>query len=132
MGHGFSNRELLEIKNKLKNNWERYTPGARFPKNWAPWRPSANNVPDAIVTDVRQSSVIEITAGDITPSDVFATGYSLRFARVIRVRSDKNWNECLDVAGLNTVINNFNAGIRKEKLPENDDSKRKRVPTKRA
>jgi len=77
--------------------------------------------------------VIEITAGDICPSDVFATGYSLRFARIIRVRPDKKYNESLDVAGLNTVINNFNAGIRKEKLPVDEElAKRKRGTSKRA
>lgn len=47
--------------------------------------------------------VLEIAADEITQSPLHSAGVSLRFPRLVRVRSDKNWQQATSVVELQTI-----------------------------
>ncbi|VDN06163.1 unnamed protein product [Thelazia callipaeda] len=58
-------------------------------------------VPDFIVTDPKDSPVWEIIGAEFSRSDTHtASGISIRFPRVTRIRDDKNWETATDLQEL--------------------------------
>ena len=51
--------------------------------------------------------VLEVKAGELVVSEQYPTYYTLRFPRVMKLRSDKDWHEAMDQEQLNDLITNF-------------------------
>ena len=51
--------------------------------------------PDVILCNPANSIILEIKAAEINKTENYPSGYTTRFPRVERVRSDKNWYDCL-------------------------------------
>ena len=64
--------------------------------------------PDAYISDISKSVILEVKAGELVVSDAYPTFYTLRFPRVVRVRYDKDWHEGMNQDQLNQLISNFN------------------------
>jgi len=45
------------------------------------------------------SKIIQVKAAQMVVSEKYKAGYTLRFPRVVSLRVDKNWYECLDLSG---------------------------------
>lgn len=56
-------------------------------------------------------------------SNTFVTEYTLRFPRVVKIRYDKDWNECMDEQDLQTMIGQISQtkGLKKLNMPDDDD-----------
>lgn len=46
---------------------------------------------------INSSRILQVKAAQLVPSEKYKAGYTLRFPRVMKIRLDKNWNECLDL-----------------------------------
>jgi ATP-dependent DNA ligase len=44
---------------------------------------------DVVITDPSKSLLLEIKGAELTRSDAFLAGYTMRFPRVVKIRSDK-------------------------------------------
>lgn len=64
--------------------------------------------PDAYISDISKSVILEVKAGELVVSDAYPTFYTLRFPRVVKVRYDKDWHEGMNQDQLNQLISNFN------------------------
>ena len=58
----------------------------------------------SIIDSPDHSVVLEVKAAEIIRSNAFLTEYTLRFPRVVKIRYDKDWNECLDEEDLFKMI----------------------------
>ena len=47
--------------------------------------------------------VCQIKAAEIIASDQYKTGYTLRFPRVVKIRDDKPWYDCMTVTELDDL-----------------------------
>ena len=59
------------------------------------WNPSSGEKPDVLVDNPKNSYLIEVKAAEITKSRSFPSEYTLRFPRVVKIRYDKDWYECM-------------------------------------
>ncbi|KAK2066912.1 hypothetical protein P8C59_000690 [Phyllachora maydis] len=112
VGGGFRAEDYREIKHLIGEkmvDWDKSHPptdylevGDERPDVWI--RPS-------------ESVVIAIKAASIVQSkDSFATGWTLRFPRFKGMRSDKSWQDCMDIDGLETLRNKAEEGEREKKM----------------
>ncbi|MEN8253725.1 MAG: ATP-dependent DNA ligase [Patescibacteria group bacterium] len=92
IGTGISDEQLKQIKSELE----------RIKTNT---KPSAYKVHKNLIPDVwvEPRIVVEIAADEITKSPVHSAGVALRFPRLMRIRSDKNWNDVTTTKELNSI-----------------------------
>jgi len=76
---------------------------------------------------------LEIKGYSFQDSTKFKTGVTLRFPRVVSIRDDKDWNDCLDLQGLDEMIEISKNGNNKRRaanmdsvVSHNDVKKQKR------
>lgn len=55
------------------------------------WKYTSSNKPDCYIKDLKNSVILEVKAAEIVASDNFATDCTLRFARCMKIRYDKDW-----------------------------------------
>ena len=48
--------------------------------------------------------LLQVKAAEITETGRFKTGVTLRFPRVEKIRTDKNWFDCMTTAELDTQL----------------------------
>jgi len=77
--------------------------------------------------------VLAVKAAQVTATDQFRTGYTLRFPRFKKLRLDRDWQSALSLSGFNALKSNVEKE-QKEKKFKVDDHRRKRqtVPRKKA
>jgi len=68
-------------------------------------QPANYDVPDGLIPDVwlKPAVVLEIAADEITKSPMHAAGWSLRFPRLVKIRTDKNWEQATDLTELKEI-----------------------------
>ena len=88
---GLSQPQLAFIRNFLREAVIPYSAGGNLPEWFGNWRPRKDNRPDILLTPWQTSLVFEVRAGEITLSGDFSSGYTLRFPRVVKIRTDKDW-----------------------------------------
>lgn len=90
IGSGYSQKELLEFNRKIKD----YVKDAK--KGVPKWLELAGNrqKPDCII-EPSNSAILQVKAAEIVESDQYKTGCSLRFPRVMKIRNDKSWKDCM-------------------------------------
>ncbi|VDK79427.1 unnamed protein product [Litomosoides sigmodontis] len=87
---------------------------------------SRSLVPDFIVTNPKEAPVWEITGAEFTRSDKHtASGISIRFPRVTRIRDDKNWETATSLQELETLLELSKAKTEKDGKKVSITGKRK-------
>lgn len=72
------------------------------------------------------SFVIEIKAADVTPSDDYGAGLTLRFPRFKRLRRDKAWQQALSLDGMQDLRKQAAIQHREKEIKIDDEKKQKR------
>eukprot|EP00743_Colponemidia_sp_Colp-15_P010678 GILK01011788.1.p1 GENE.GILK01011788.1~~GILK01011788.1.p1 ORF type:complete len:977 (-),score=171.66 GILK01011788.1:53-2941(-) len=109
VGTGYSVEELRDLRQKLKPYWARYD-ASNPPAFMRGWIPAAGERPNVYIKP-HQSVMLEVKAAEVTTSESFLAGYTLRFPRVQRIRYDKDWFECMDQAGLQESVTQYRKGL---------------------
>ncbi|CAO3611470.1 unnamed protein product [Cunninghamella echinulata] len=55
----------------------------------------STELPDVLVNDYQKAVVIEVKAAEIVSSNMWGSGYTLRFPRFVRFRRDKSWRDIM-------------------------------------
>ncbi|XP_023218047.1 DNA ligase 4-like isoform X3 [Centruroides sculpturatus] len=100
VGSGYSYKELCDLLTKLNTNWNIYD--KKNPPSNIILAPGHKEKPDVWIKP-ENSAVLQVKAAEITQSDQFKTGCSLRFPRVEKIRYDKSWNQCLTLSELENL-----------------------------
>lgn len=93
-------------------------------------------VPDFIAKDPKNQPVWEITGAEFTQHDVHtADGISIRFPRVTRIRSDKNWETATNLQELQQLYKNSkentDVSLLTKGLEKNYDESEEDMPAKK-
>ncbi|KAL8999344.1 MAG: hypothetical protein Q9169_001770 [Polycauliona sp. 2 TL-2023] len=130
VGGGFSAQDYAEIRHRTEGKW----------KTWDPKRPPIEYVelaggqlqyerPDVWIRP-DESVVISVKAAQVTPTDSFRTGHTLRFPRFKSIRKDRQWDTALSLSGFQALKNNAEVETDKRKM-QVDESRKKRQKTSR-
>eukprot|EP00736_Rhodelphis_marinus_P006076 Rmarinus@m.21134 len=130
VGTGYKLDELSQIREHLKDNW--------LAKNVVPsyLYERVPKFPDLWVKDPEKSFVLEVYGAELTPTDQYTVGVTIRFPRVKRLRPDKDPRDCCiqkdveeiwaEYCGKNARRNNEESS-RKRKVVGSEGSKAKRL-----
>jgi DNA ligase-4 len=77
------------------------------------------------------SKILQIKAAQITVTDKYKSGYTLRFPRVMKIRTDKNWDMCMTIQELIDMATNFEGRYAKRKFSESTGAKDTKSPAKK-
>jgi len=127
VGTGYSVEELQDLRNKLRPQWKKFDPKNR-PSYFTTWNPSTADNPDCYVDNPAESVVFEIKAAELIQTTTFASEYTLRFPRVVKIRYDKDWYEALTESEMLEMIKSVNENkglrnLRRENGSEDEDNK---------
>ncbi|TGZ77232.1 ATP-dependent DNA ligase [Ascodesmis nigricans] len=97
VGGGFTANDYKLIEHNTHGHWKDWAPGkgpdfielAGGPREYE--RPNVWIPPE-------KSFVIEVKAAQVSNSDQFRTGFTLRFPRLKNIRSDKSWDSALTIS----------------------------------
>jgi hypothetical protein len=130
---GLSQTQLMFVRNQLKDS---VVPSSgTLPEWFGQWEPAKGCRPDLIFSPWIACVVFEVKAAEITYSSEFSSGYSLRFPRILKLRTDKTWTECTtfdelrEMASVDPTKNRIfiqNLKSTTTTSPESSDKKRKR------
>ena len=132
VGGGFTAADYAAIRHHTEDKWH----------VWDPKRPPSELIelgggelqyerPDVWIRP-DESVVLAVKAAQVSATDQFRTGYTLRFPRFKRLRLDRDWQSALSLSGFNALKSNVEKE-QKEKRFRVDDSrkKRQRLPRKK-
>ncbi|EJD74156.1 DNA ligase [Loa loa] len=102
-GNGHDDATLDRINKELEPKMHKIS---RVYENLPEWIDCSRSlVPDFIVIDPKESPVWEIAGAEFTRSDNHtASGISIRFPRVIKIRDDKNWETATSLQELERLF----------------------------
>ena len=94
VGTGLTQTQFVYLRNQLKNAVIPISPTG-LPDWFGDWKPSKPNRPDVLFSPWLSASsvVLEVRAGEITSTNDFSSGYQLRFPRIVKPRTDKDWTD---------------------------------------
>ncbi|KAL8905852.1 MAG: hypothetical protein Q9207_002372 [Kuettlingeria erythrocarpa] len=130
VGGGFTAQDYQEVRHRTDGKW----------KPWDSKRPPSEYIelaggqmqlerPDVWIRP-DDSIVISVKAAQVTPTESFRTGYTLRFPRFKRIRTDRDWTSALSLSGFQELKSNAELATDKKRM-QIDDSRRKRQKTSR-
>jgi ATP dependent DNA ligase domain/ATP dependent DNA ligase C terminal region/DNA ligase IV len=127
VGSGFSDQDIDIMERALKDRWEEFDP-ARPPS----WLDLGTTKPEVIVKPAN-SVIVQVKAAEIIhPTTEYASGYTLRFPRAEKIRTDKDWFEGMMFHELETLHREVGGRHAKRRLGEIDASKSSISALKRA
>ncbi|PAA70532.1 hypothetical protein BOX15_Mlig012247g1 [Macrostomum lignano] len=100
VGSGYSKQTLFEYNMKMAQHWQRFD--KRSPPEAFRLADGQRERPDVWI-DPSNSFVVQVRASEIVASDAYATGYTLRFPRVVGFREDKTCRQATSVAQLTAL-----------------------------
>ncbi|CAL8071874.1 unnamed protein product [Calicophoron daubneyi] len=107
VSNGLTNKMLKQIDEKLSAYWrpfDRKNPNSGFTE----WLRVTLEKPDVWVAP-QHSIALQIHASELVASGAYAAGLTGRFPRVVALRDDKSWQDCLTMAEL-SQLNTKTAG----------------------
>ncbi|KAL8628723.1 hypothetical protein Q9189_005584 [Teloschistes chrysophthalmus] len=125
VGGGFSAADYADLRHRTEGKW----------KAWDPTRPPTDYIelaggqlqyerPDVWIRP-DESVAISVKAAQVTPTDSFRTGHTLRFPRFKSIRKDRDWKTALSLSGFQKLRSNAEVETDKKKM-QIDDRKKKR------
>eukprot|EP00731_Ephydatia_muelleri_P033439 Em0029g45a len=94
VGSGYTMVELRALGQKLKPHWRQFD--TRNPPSCVLLANGFKEKPDLWI-DPQNSVIVQIRAAEIVVSDRYKCGCTLRFPRLEKVRTDKEWYDCMTV-----------------------------------
>lgn len=130
VGGGFSAADYADLRHRTEGKW----------KLWDPNRPPTEYVelaggqlqyerPDVWIRP-DESVVISVKAAQVTPTDSFRTGHTLRFPRFKSIRTDRDWKTALSLSAFQELKSNAEVETDKKKM-QIDDRRKKKARTTR-
>lgn len=116
VGSGYNDQELKDLQRHLQPHWKEYNP-QNPPKCIELAGTWHKEKPDVVLTNLSQyvpcftrsqtipyafisrSRILQIKAAQITPTDKYRAGFTLRFPRVMKIRHDKGQGDCMTLKG---------------------------------
>lgn len=141
LGSGYTYKELKDFNEKLASKW------VKFDKKNPPASICLGHAIPDVWIEPRDSLIVQVKAVEITQTDKYKTGLTLRFPRLDKFRPDKPWYECMKLSELNDLYNkndgklasgkHFDLGVCDEEDEDRLESgapspKKKRASTSRA
>ena len=132
VGGGFTFTNYAAIRHKTDGKW----------KKWDPKNPPTQYIelaggpqqferPDEWIVP-SDSLVIEVKATSVPATDSFKMGYTLRFPRFKKIRTDREWHNALSISDFVSLKNNVeNEGREKQFRVDDNRRKRQRVGRKK-
>lgn len=98
IGSGYTYKELKDFNMRLADKW----------KNFEKKNPPKNiqfgyQVPDVWI-EPKDSLIVQVKAVEITQTEKYKTGLTLRFPRLEKFRQDKPWYDCMKFSELNDLF----------------------------
>eukprot|EP01105_Mastigella_eilhardi_P010104 TRINITY_DN2365_c0_g1_i9.p1 TRINITY_DN2365_c0_g1~~TRINITY_DN2365_c0_g1_i9.p1 ORF type:complete len:411 (-),score=102.92 TRINITY_DN2365_c0_g1_i9:757-1989(-) len=115
VGSGYSDRELKALQKELEPHWRVFNTVS--PPKCMQLAEGFKEKPDVWI-DPQHSRLLQVKAAQIVPSDRYRAGYTLRFPRVVKFRTDKSWDDCMTHPELLTLINRFEGRYAKRQYGE--------------
>lgn len=113
VGTGYSDAELQNLQKMMEKHWRVFKPtsppqciqliGTKDkPDVWIEPRQylSFSFLYFSPLTIIFSSKILQIKAAQILTSDKYSSNFVLRFPRVMKIRLDKEWHECMDLPGI--------------------------------
>ncbi|XP_044728298.1 DNA ligase 4 [Chrysoperla carnea] len=100
-GLGLTKNDLIKLQIKLGPHWQKVGKNDKMPKmvKWGKEKPH-------VWIEPKHSIILEIKASELHRSDNFITKYTLRFPRIVRVRYDKPFDQCLKLSEYRELVSN--------------------------
>lgn len=99
IGSGYTYKELKDFNDKLADKWHKYD------KNYPPKSISMMKEHPDVWIEPKDSLIVQVKAVEITQTDKYKTGLTLRFPRLEKFRSDKAWSDCMKFSELKELYN---------------------------
>eukprot|EP00005_Dracoamoeba_jomungandri_P014120 CAMPEP_0174278718 /NCGR_PEP_ID=MMETSP0439-20130205/61635_1 /TAXON_ID=0 /ORGANISM="Stereomyxa ramosa, Strain Chinc5" /LENGTH=611 /DNA_ID=CAMNT_0015371163 /DNA_START=565 /DNA_END=2397 /DNA_ORIENTATION=+ len=125
VGSGYTDNELRVLQKMLEKHWKPFNP-----KN----PPSCFELQDGkerpdVWIHPKNSKIVQVKAAQIVVTEKYRAGYTLRFPRVMKLRSDKSISDCLDLSQLLEITKEFEGRYAKRKYGGNYAQPKKRART---
>ncbi len=82
---------------------------------------------------IDRSRILQVKAAQLVPSEKYKAGFTLRFPRVVRIRLDKDWHQCLSLKELQDLESAFGGRYARRKygdtLQNGEEAKKRKKPS---
>ncbi|PHH62435.1 hypothetical protein CDD81_7154 [Ophiocordyceps australis] len=132
VGGGFRAEDYAQIRQLTEDKWHKWD-AKKPPSQYialAGGDRRQHERPDMWIRP-RDSVVLSVKAASIAPSDSFAHGFTLRFPRFRRIRSDRSWDSALSIDDFDELRRRVNEENRGEKDMTVDNHRQQRQNPKR-
>lgn len=133
VGSGYKFTEIETISRQSEGKWRAYD--HRRPPAWFVHPANSKEKPDMILPP-EHAQVIQVKAAEITPSDTYGAGYTLRFPRFVQIRTDKDIDGVMTFSQLHEYLRKNQGRMQTRRLDALDldttEKKKKRVQARRA
>lgn len=100
VGSGYSMKELYDLNVGLNNSARLFR--VENKKKVPDWLKMTTERPEVYI-EPKNSKIVQVRAAEITSSNSYGVGYTLRFPRVERIRTDKSWRDCMTTEEFHTM-----------------------------
>ncbi|KAI0078668.1 ATP-dependent DNA ligase [Panus rudis PR-1116 ss-1] len=122
IGTGLSFSDYVWVRKKPWKTWD-----SNNPPSWLRVSPKGNEDKGDIYLEPEDSFILKVKAAEITSSDQYHMGFTMRFPRALSIRDDLSADACMTSTG---VLEMIRSG-KKRKMEDTDDKKKKRKTTKK-
>ncbi|KAJ3020801.1 DNA ligase (ATP) [Thoreauomyces humboldtii] len=101
-GSGYKMDEIKGISRQAEGQWRPYDP-----KKLPPWFLHPRNSkekPDMILSSPEHAIVVQLKGFEITMSEIYGCGYTMRLPRFVKIRDDKTPETALSASGLQSYL----------------------------
>jgi DNA ligase-4 len=119
VGSGYSDTELKVLQKTFEKHWRVYNP--QSPPTCFQLADGHKEKPD-VWLDPKQSRILQIKAAQLVPTEKYKTGFTLRFPRVMKIRTDKSWDQCMTYVEFLELMRLTDGRLSRRKIGDRNDS----------
>lgn len=113
IGNGYTSEELNVIHSMLEPFWETMPNRQTVPEWLDGWKPVAGDLIPDLYVHPSKSVVLEVFGYSFTDSLNYRVGYTIRFPRMLRIRTDKSLADATDLDTLGKVKENSRDALKR-------------------